>query len=48
MAVSDTKQRFMPSPDDLLPTFSEKLAYPEAVRMITPKNVSFRGEVIYK
>ena len=45
MAVSDNKQRFMPSPDDVLPSCCEKLAYPEAVKLKTPTNSCFQGEV---
>ena len=43
MAVSDNKQRFMPSPDDVLPSCCEKLAYPEAVKLKTPTNSCFQG-----
>ncbi|KAI5079956.1 hypothetical protein GOP47_0005435 [Adiantum capillus-veneris] len=45
MAMADTKQRIMPSPEDLMPNNCEKLAYPEAVILKSPKNPNLRGEV---
>ncbi|KAH7315898.1 hypothetical protein KP509_21G070000 [Ceratopteris richardii] len=45
MAMADTKQRFMPSPEDLMPNRCERLAYPEANLLRSPKNPEFTGEV---
>ncbi|KAK9110774.1 hypothetical protein Sjap_018834 [Stephania japonica] len=43
MAVSDTRQRIMPMPEDR--ASGEPLAYPEAVLLTNPINANFRGEV---
>ncbi|XP_024518293.1 LOW QUALITY PROTEIN: uncharacterized protein LOC9660828 [Selaginella moellendorffii] len=45
MAMADTKQRPMPSPDDRLQQHCTQLAYPEAVLIHTSQNPEFRGEV---
>ncbi|KAI4321449.1 hypothetical protein MLD38_034829 [Melastoma candidum] len=45
LTVSDTRRRFMPLPDDRLPPRGQKLAYPEAVRLIKPVEPEFTGQV---
>lgn len=45
MAVSDNRQREMPSPDDRMPGRCEALAYPEAVLLTNPINPDLKGEV---
>lgn len=45
MAVSDTRQRFMPQAKDRLPERSQKLAYQEAVLLVNPIETQFKGEV---
>ncbi|KAL5705486.1 rhamnogalacturonan endolyase [Ranunculus cassubicifolius] len=45
MAVSDTRQRIMPMPDDRLPGRGQPLAYPEAVLLTNPTNPDIKGEV---
>ncbi|XP_024533891.1 probable rhamnogalacturonate lyase B [Selaginella moellendorffii] len=45
MAISDTKQRVMPYPQDRYPQNSETLAYKEAVILVNPKNPNLKGEV---
>ncbi|KAK4261416.1 hypothetical protein QN277_004417 [Acacia crassicarpa] len=43
MAISDTRQRYMPSMKDR--ETGQPLAYPEAVLLTNPSNEDFRGEV---
>ncbi|XXG55814.1 hypothetical protein AAC387_Pa03g3399 [Persea americana] len=45
MAVSDTRQRIMPFPDDRVPPRGHPLAYPEAVLLVDPINPALKGEV---
>ncbi|KAG1361069.1 putative rhamnogalacturonate lyase B [Cocos nucifera] len=45
MAISDTRQRIMPMPDDRSPERSQRLAYPEAVLLTNPINPQIKGEV---
>ncbi|XP_073104731.1 uncharacterized protein [Elaeis guineensis] len=45
MAISDTRQRVMPMPDDRLPGRCQQLAYPEAVLLTNPINPELKGEV---
>lgn len=45
MTVADNRKRFMPLPDDRLPGRGQKLAYPEAVRLIDPVEPEFTGQV---
>lgn len=45
MAVSDSRQRFMPLPDDRLSGRGQPLAYPEAVLLVNPVEPELRGEV---
>lgn len=45
MAVSDTRQRIMPFPDDRAPPRGHPLAYPEAVLLVDPINPALKGEV---
>ncbi|KAI4388681.1 hypothetical protein MLD38_000988 [Melastoma candidum] len=45
MAVSDTRKRFMPLPDDREPPRGQELDYPEAVRLINPVEPELKGEV---
>ncbi|MCO5600862.1 hypothetical protein L7F22_054979 [Adiantum nelumboides] len=45
MAMDDSKQRLMPSPDDRLPDRCQQLCYPEAVRLLDPENPIMQGEV---
>lgn len=45
MAVSDTRQRFMPQAEDRLPERGQQLAYPEAVLLVNPIEAQFKGEV---
>ena len=45
MAIADNRQRIMPMPDDRGEGRSEKLGYPEAVRLTDPINATLRGEV---
>lgn len=46
MAVSDTRQRFMPQAEDRLPGRCQQLAYPEAVLLVNPIETQFKGEVL--
>lgn len=48
MAISDSRQRYMPLPDDRLPERGQQLAYPEAVLLVDPIEPEFKGEVISK
>lgn len=43
MAVSDTRQRYMPSRKDR--EMGQPLAYPEAVLLSHPEEQQFKGEV---
>ncbi|GMH14085.1 hypothetical protein Nepgr_015926 [Nepenthes gracilis] len=45
MALSDSRQRDMPLPDDRSPERSQVLAYPEAVLLTNPIEEEFKGEV---
>lgn len=45
MAISDTRQRHMPLPDDRLAERGQALAYPEAVLLVNPVEPEFKGEV---
>lgn len=45
MAISDERQRYMPTREDREPPRSEQLAYPEARLLTNPSNPSFKGEV---
>ncbi|KAJ8762543.1 hypothetical protein K2173_007982 [Erythroxylum novogranatense] len=45
MAVSHTRQRFMPLPDDRETPRGQPLAYPEAVLLVNPIEPEFKGEV---
>ncbi|XP_019709708.1 uncharacterized protein [Elaeis guineensis] len=45
MAMSDTRQRIMPMPDDRMSERSQQLAYPEAVLLTNPINPELKGEV---
>lgn len=45
MAIADDRQRFMPSPEDLMPDRSQQLAYPEAHLLTNPIDPAFLGEV---
>ncbi|GAB4839482.1 hypothetical protein Ancab_029006 [Ancistrocladus abbreviatus] len=45
MAVTDNRQREMPSPDDRMPPRGQALAYPEAVLLTNPVEDKFKGEV---
>ncbi|KAE9595997.1 hypothetical protein Lal_00030715 [Lupinus albus] len=45
MAVADDRQRFMPLPDDRLPTRGKELVPPEAVLLLHPVEPEFKGEV---
>lgn len=45
MAISDSRQRYMPLPDDRLPERGQQLAYPEAVLLVDPIEPEFKGEV---
>lgn len=44
MAVSDVRQRFMPTSEDRLN--GQVLGYKEAVLLTNPSNPEFKGEVI--
>ncbi|CAN1288806.1 Rhamnogalacturonate lyase [Linum perenne] len=45
MAVGDTRQRFMPLPDDRLPERCKELDFPEAVLLVNPVEAEFKGQV---
>ncbi|KAK1271793.1 hypothetical protein QJS04_geneDACA007519 [Acorus gramineus] len=45
MAIADNRQRKMPMPDDRKAPRGQKLAYPEAVRLINPIDPNMKGEV---
>ncbi|KAK4559995.1 hypothetical protein RGQ29_008972 [Quercus rubra] len=45
MAVADNRQRYMPLPDDRLPSRGQALAYPEAVLLVNPVEPELKGEV---
>ena len=45
MAIADNKQRFMPLPDDRLPSRGKALVSPEAVLLVNPVEPEFKGEV---
>ncbi|URD72612.1 Rhamnogalacturonate lyase [Musa troglodytarum] len=45
MAIADNRQRIMPMPEDREAGRSQKLDYPEAVRLTNPTNAALRGEV---
>ncbi|CAN1763193.1 Rhamnogalacturonate lyase [Linum perenne] len=45
MAVGDTRQRFMPLPDDRLPERCRELDFPEAVLLVNPVEPEFKGQV---
>ena len=46
MAIADNRQRYMPLPDDRLPSRGQELAVPEAVLLVNPVESEFKGEVI--
>lgn len=46
MAISDNKQKIMPSSSDREPPRAEKLAYKEAVLLVDPSIPELKGEVI--
>ncbi|KAJ3692874.1 hypothetical protein LUZ60_011969 [Juncus effusus] len=45
MAISDSRQRVMPLPDDRIPPRGQPLAYPEAVLLTNPINPNLKSEV---
>ncbi|CAN1859721.1 Rhamnogalacturonate lyase [Linum perenne] len=45
MAISDGKQRIMPTPEDLLPGRGKQLVVPESVLLVNPINPDLKGEV---
>ncbi|KAM4087241.1 hypothetical protein ACJW30_10G163100 [Castanea mollissima] len=45
MALADNRQRYMPLPDDRLPSRGQALAYPEAVLLVNPVEPELKGEV---
>ncbi|XP_051116516.1 uncharacterized protein LOC127241482 isoform X2 [Andrographis paniculata] len=45
MAISDNRQRYMPRPEDRLPPRGQELEYPEAVLLVDPVDLEFKGEV---
>ncbi|KAM5575240.1 rhamnogalacturonate lyase [Rosa sericea] len=45
MAISDSRQRHMPLPDDRSEKRGQALAYPEAVLLVNPVEPEFKGEV---
>ncbi|XP_050266720.1 probable rhamnogalacturonate lyase B [Quercus robur] len=45
MAIADNRQRYMPLPDDRLPSRGQALAYPEAVLLVNPVEPELKGEV---
>ncbi|CAM8914308.1 unnamed protein product [Rhodiola kirilowii] len=45
MAVSDVRQRFMPTARDRMPPRGRPLAYPEAVLLVDPSEPELKGEV---
>ncbi|KAM0995246.1 hypothetical protein ACFX19_010798 [Malus domestica] len=45
MAISDDRQRFMPTAEDREGDHSQTLAYREAVLLTNPSNLEFKGEV---
>ncbi|KAF3447273.1 hypothetical protein FNV43_RR12453 [Rhamnella rubrinervis] len=45
MAVADNRQRYMPLPDDRLPSRGRELAVPEAVLLVDPLEPEFKGQV---
>lgn len=47
MAISDNKQKEMPSARDREPPRAEKLAYKEAMLLVNPSFRELKGEVIY-
>ena len=46
MAVADNRQRYMPQPEDRLPSRCQTLGYPEAVLLVNPMRQELRGEVL--
>ena len=46
MAIADNRQRYMPLPDDRLPSRGQALAYPEAVLLVNPVEPELKGEVL--
>ncbi|CAA7028674.1 unnamed protein product [Microthlaspi erraticum] len=45
MAIADDRQRYMPLPEDQFPPRGQTLGYPEAVRLVDPIELRFKGEV---
>ncbi|MED6216759.1 hypothetical protein PIB30_010789 [Stylosanthes scabra] len=45
MAMADNRRRLLPLPDDRLPGRCQTLAYPEAVKLINPKDPQLKDEV---
>ncbi|XP_020962182.1 uncharacterized protein LOC107606232 isoform X1 [Arachis ipaensis] len=45
MAMADNRRRLMPLPDDRLPGRCQTLAYPEAVKLVNPKDPQLKDEV---
>lgn len=45
MAISDSRQRIMPMPDDRMTGRHQQLAYPEAALLTNPINPDLKGEV---
>lgn len=45
MALSDVRQRYMPTARDRMPPRGRPLAYPEAVLLVDPAEPEFKGEV---
>lgn len=46
MAIADNRQRFMPLPEDRLRHRGKTLDFPEAVKLVNPKEPQFKGEVL--
>ncbi|OMO50814.1 Rhamnogalacturonate lyase [Corchorus capsularis] len=46
MAMADSRQRYMPLPDDRLPGRGQALAYPEAVLLVKPVEPEMKGETL--
>lgn len=45
MAIADSRERYMPLPDDREADRGQELAYPEAVLLVNPIEPEFKGEV---